>query len=176
MVLDDAYFKKHNTYNYDKTKIIISFKRLGITGIQAYKLLKDKYNIQAELGERHVTLFVVSASTTKQDLDNLFNALVDIDNKYEKVEYEKIEIPYVYPIRLLKPREAYNADKIDIPLQDSLGLISGESIMIYPPGIPLIIPGEQIDQNIIDVITEYMESDSILFKDSPEGMIRVVKI
>ena len=48
--------------------------------------------------------------------------------------------------------------------------------MIYPPGIPLIIPGEQIDQNIIDVITEYMESDSILFKDSPEGMIRVVKI
>ena len=175
-VLDTEYFKSHNTYLYDESKLIVSLKKLGISGVKAYKILKDKYNIQAELGERYVVLFIITSATKEEDLDRLYDALLDIDNTYQQKEISEVKVKYHYPKQLLKPRDAYNSIKFDLPLKEALGYISAESIMIYPPGIPLVIPGEQIDQNIIDITTEYMESDCILFKDSDDGMIRVIKM
>lgn len=175
-VLDEAYFKKHHTYDFDNSKLILSFRKLGISGVDAYKLLKDEYNIQAELGEKYVTLFVITAGTKEGDLNNLYNALKDIDQRYHPFIKESITINYSFPKAMIKPRDAYNSLKVDVLLGEALGFISAESIMIYPPGIPLIIPGEQIDQNIIDTINDYMENGCTLFKDSPDGHIRVVKI
>lgn len=175
-VLDREYFKNNNTYIYDESKLIVSLKKLGISGLSAYKLLKDKYNIQAELGERYVVLFIITSATKEEDLNRLFDALLDIDNTHQRVEQEKVKISSHYPKKMLKPRDAYNSIKLDVPLKKALGYISAESIMIYPPGIPLVIPGEQIDQNIIDITTDYLENDCILFKDSPDGMIRVIRM
>lgn len=175
-VLDEEYFMKQETFAFDNSKLIISFRKLGISGLEAYKLLKDEYNIQAELGEKYVTLFVITAGTTEQDLDNLYFALKNIDERYEPFKKESVKVEYTFPKAMIKPRDAYNSEKIDLPIEEALGFISAESIMIYPPGIPLIIPGEQIDQNIIDSISDYLSNGCILFKDSPEGLIRVVKI
>ena len=161
---------------YDETKLLISFKRLGISGFKAYKLLKEKYNIQAELGEKFVVLFILTSSTSKVDLTNLAKALSDMENTIDKQELKDIKIFNNYPKQMIKPRDAYNSVKMDLKIEDSLGYISAESIMIYPPGIPLIVAGEQIDQNIIDIMIEYINDGCVLFKDSPEGMIRVAKI
>lgn len=174
--LDEEYFLNHHTYQFDNSKIILSFKKLGISGIDAYKILKDKYNIQAELGEKYVTLFIVSASTKEEDLNNLYNALLDIEKTYLPVETQETEYNYEYPKQVLKPRDAYNANVIELPLHESLGYVSAEAVMIYPPGIPLIIPGEQIDQNIIDTIDDYVNNGSIIFKDSNDGYLKVVNL
>ena len=174
--LDKEYFLAHNTYQFDNSKIILSFKRLGISGIDAYKILKDRYNIQAELGEKYVTLFIVSASTKKEDLDRLYDALVDIEKTFKPINTEDANYAYEYPKQVLKPRDAYNANSIELPLKDTLGYVSAEAVMIYPPGIPLIIPGEQIDQNIIDTITDYENNGSIIFKDSSDGYLKVVDL
>ena len=175
-VLDEEYFLNNNTYKYDSTKLIVSFKKLGISGFRAYKLLKEKYNIQAELGEKFVVLFVLTSSTTKEDLGNLINAFVDMEKTIIKQELKDIKIFKNYPKQIIKPRDAYNSSKMDVKIEDSLGFISAESIMIYPPGIPLIVAGEQIDQNIIDIMIDYINDGIVLYKDSPDGMIRVAKI
>ncbi len=175
-ILDEKYFLDRSTYQYDFTKLIVSFKKLGISGFKAYKLLKEKYNIQAELGEKFVVLFILSASTTKEDLNNLANALIDMEKSINKQELKNTQIFTNYPKQMIKPRDAYNSKKLDVKIEDSLGYISAESIMIYPPGIPLIVAGEQIDQNIIDIMLEYINDGIVLYKDSPDGMIRVAKI
>ncbi len=174
--LDEEYFMKNETYQFDNSKLILSFKKLGLTGIDAYRILKDKYNIQAELGEKYVTLFIISASTKQQDLDNLYNALIDIEKNYLPVEAENMVYSYEYPKQVLRPRDAYNASITYLPIKDSLGYVSAEAVMIYPPGIPLIIPGEQIDQNIIDTINDYIKDGSIIFKDSADGYLKVVNL
>lgn len=172
--LDEEYFNQHQTFQFDNSKLILSFKKIGLSGIDAYKILKDKYNIQAELGEKYVTLFIISASTKESDLNRLYDALVDMEKIYKPVEINHSEYIYNYPKQVIKPRDAYNANILELPIKESLGYVSAEAVMIYPPGIPLIIPGEQIDQNIIDTINDYIDNGSIIFKDSSDGYLKVV--
>jgi lysine decarboxylase len=99
-----------------------------------------------------------------------------MEKTINKQELKDIKIFKNYPKQMIKPRDAYNSSKMDVKIEDSLGFISAESIMIYPPGIPLIVAGEQIDQNIIDIMIDYINDGIVLYKDSPDGMIRVAKI
>ena len=57
-VLDEDYFLENGVFNYDKTRLVVSFKDMGYSGFAIYRLLKEKYNIQAELGEKYVVLFI----------------------------------------------------------------------------------------------------------------------
>jgi len=174
-VLNKEHFINNGSFNYDESKLILSFKDLNLSGVKVYQILKDKYNIQAELGEQLVILFILSSGTKKEHLDKLFDAIKDIDNTYEKSKTNLPEYKYHYPKQIVKPRIAFEAIKEDVLLEDSYGLVAAEQIMIYPPGIPLIIPGEQIDEVIIKTINDYISNECLLLKDSPEKYIRVVK-
>ncbi len=172
---DKEYFLKTN-FDYDETKLIIQVNDLGFSGFEIYKMLKDEYNIQMELAETNVVLAILALGTTKEHIDNLISALKDISNKYyedsEKLETAKFD--FNFPQRVFRPREAYMAPKKRVGMNDSIGKISAESIMIYPPGIPLVIPGEKISKTIIDRIRFYESKGSTILSDYDDDTVSVV--
>jgi len=145
---------KPGSYSFDPTKLTISSRELGITGFELDMILADKYHIQMELSDFYNVLAVGSFGDTKEGMDRLLSALKEISNDYygkkEPVQ-DFLDIPAI-PTKILNPREAFYSDKISIPLNESIGKISGEFLLAYPPGIPVLCPGEEITQEVVDYV------------------------
>jgi len=174
-VKDKTYFIENGSYDYDESKLIIDVSKLDINGFDVYKILVDKYNVQVELAEENILLCVLSVAQREKDFKYLYYGLKQISKQYYlNKTYKYPAIPLSYPRRVTRPREAYHAPFIYVDVNDSLNMICAESIMIYPPGIPLIIPGERINQNVIDSINNYLKNDLTILSESEEGKIKVI--
>ncbi len=171
-----ADFLKKNAFNYDETKIIVKVSGLGITGFDVYKELFDEHHIQLELAETHLILAVLSIGTSQKDLDALVVALQKVSDKFMPMELEPLQpkIKYIFPEAYTRPREAYHAPKKYVPLNQAVDEISAESIMIYPPGIPIVIPGEVISQDVLDDLDFYQRSGSVILSDTEGGYIKII--
>ncbi len=169
---------EHGIYDFDDTKFVVKVNELGLSGFQVYKIFKDEYNIQLELAESYVVLAVVGIGDTNESIDRLVSAFEDLSNKYYgKNPTFKVEISNFFekPRTIVLPRDAYFSPKSLMPINDALGQVCGESIMIYPPGIPLIIPGELITEKIISIYNYYLEQKCVLMNDDEEpGIIKVL--
>lgn len=138
----------------DPTKITVTCRDLGMTGYDLDMILSSKYHIQVEMSDLYNVLAVGSFGDTKESIDKLLNALREISMDYSgktDIKPDFIDIPAV-PEAQLSPRQAFNAEKASIELKDSTGRISGEFLMAYPPGIPVLCPGEIITDEIIGYI------------------------
>ncbi len=148
--------KKPSAYAFDPTKITITCKDLGISGYELERILAEKYFIQPEMSDLYNILCVFSIGDTKESVDALINALDEISNdeccKLGK-KINIIDMPNI-PQSVLTPRDAFNSTTVSIPLADSLGQISAEFLMAYPPGIPILCPGEIITKEIVDYVQE----------------------
>ena len=147
---------KPGAYAFDPTKITITSRELGLTGYDLDMILSNKYHIQMELSDLYNVLAVGSFGDTKESIDKLLEALNEISEEYSLKNSKKpdfIDIPPI-PQQVLIPREAFNSHKTSIPLKDSVGMISGEFLLAYPPGIPVLCPGEIITQDIINYVQE----------------------
>ncbi|SDJ82746.1 aminotransferase class I/II-fold pyridoxal phosphate-dependent enzyme [Natronincola ferrireducens] len=150
-------------HHFDESKLGVCVAGLGMTGYEAYDLLRDQYNIQVELGDYHNVLAILSVGDTALQLEALVEALKDIATKYRKEKVVKIKSGVLKnPEVVISPRDAYYSNKKIIKLEDADGEISGEAIMAYPPGIPIIAPGERITQEMIDYIFMLKEEGSLL--------------
>lgn len=144
----------------DPTKITITCRDLGITGFELDMILSNQYHIQLELSDLYNGLAVGSFGDTKENIDALINALKEISKEYVNNENKKsdfIDIPAI-PKQVQIPRDAFNSEKVVLPLKDSEGRVSGEFLMAYPPGIPVLCPGEIITQEIIDYIQKLKDT------------------
>lgn len=149
--------------NMDKTKIFISLKKLGITGYELDSILREKYKIQVELSNYYGVLLICTIGNDEEDFVRLKRALDDfILNTNDKELLEDINYPESIPEKVLNPRQAFYSDKHSVKLEDSIGKISGEYIIPYPPGISLISPGEIITKEIITYIQEGVKSGMIV--------------
>ncbi|MBU5268287.1 aminotransferase class I/II-fold pyridoxal phosphate-dependent enzyme [Clostridium cochlearium] len=163
----------------DPTKITITCRDLGITGFQLDMILSNKYHIQLELSDLYNGLAVGSFGDTKENIDALINALKEISQEYKNNENKKsdfIDIPAI-PEQVQIPREAFNSEKVVLPLKDSRGRISGEFLLAYPPGIPVLCPGEIITEEIINYIQKLKDTGLYVqgTEDSEVNFIKVVK-
>lgn len=163
----------------DPTKITITCRDLGITGFQLDMILSNKYHIQLELSDLYNGLSVGSFGDTKENIDALINALKEISQEYKNNENKKsdfIDIPAI-PEQVQIPREAFNSEKVVLPLKDSRGRISGEFLLAYPPGIPVLCPGEIITEEIINYIQKLKDTGLYVqgTEDSEVNFIKVVK-
>ncbi|MDD3477867.1 MAG: aminotransferase class I/II-fold pyridoxal phosphate-dependent enzyme [Candidatus Izemoplasmatales bacterium] len=175
-VIDKDYIVSRGGDDFDETKVVVKVSDMGITGFEVYKMLRKKYNIQLELGESHIILCVLTIGTKREDLDMLVDAFKDLSKKYYKIRNKlpKIKFDYQYPETYTRPRDAYHAPKISLPLEEAYDEISAESIMIYPPGIPLVIPGEIITQEVIDDILFYVKKGSVIHSELDNGFVKVI--
>ena len=174
--LTESYFKDLGAYAYDKTKIIIDVTGLGLSGFDVYKRLSREFDIQIELAEANIILCVLSISTTKEHLNRLIEAFKSLSLRFQKDKsalksYQpKGEFPKAY----VRPRSAYHAPSKEMLYEESIDQIAAESVMIYPPGIPILIPGEIISQNIISDLMFYVSQGSTILSEASKGYIKVV--
>lgn len=146
-----------SVYDFDITKLVVNTRGIGLTGIEVYDLLRDEYDIQMEFGELSNVLAYISIGDRIQDIERLAGALEDIRRLYRKPETLVEAAEYVSPIVRATPQEAFYAEKETVPLREAVGRISGESVMCYPPGIPIVSPGELVTEEILTYIREALE-------------------
>lgn len=177
-VISKELLKNKGVYSIDETKLCINVKGLGLTGFEVYDLLYKGFDIQVELGDMNNILALISFGTNKEDVDKLINALEIIGMISKKnSNTNSLRIKQINPIVKLNPREAFYSNKISVNINNCVNKISGESIMAYPPGIPVVAPGELITQEIIDYIKLLKESNAYLcdMKDKTLETILVIK-
>lgn len=139
-------------HDFDITKLSVYTQGIGLTGIEVYDLLRDEYDIQIEFGDIGNILAYISIGDRIQDIERLVGALADIKRLYAKDGSDLISGEYIQPQLVLSPQEAFYAKRQSLPLADTVGRVCGEFVMCYPPGIPILAPGERITQDIIDYI------------------------
>ena len=163
----DYFVKECGAFSYDETKLCVEIDKLTISGFELYKLLKDKYHIQIELAETYVFLLLFTIGSKQADVDHLVAALKDISLKYYEpnMVYEDDHFTNGFPKMEVRPRVAYHAPLKVCKLKNALGKISKEMIMIYPPGIPIIIPGEVFTQEVINEINYYQRKKVTIISD-----------
>lgn len=130
----------------------------GIKGISGYELeerLRGEFKIQVELSNHYGVLAIGSIGTKKEDLDQLLDAVYRIaqEDLFEETREEK-NYSYKVPKQIFTPREALYRPKRKILLKESINKISGEYIIPYPPGIPIIIPGERINHETLEYVSK----------------------
>lgn len=163
-------------FNFDETKLGVNVRKLGLTGFEVYDILRDEYNIQAELGDMYNILAIISLGDTQESLTALINALKDIALNY-KLDREiggKKEI-LKNPEVIVSPRDAYYSRKKIVKLEDAEGEVSGESIMAYPPGIPVVTPGERITREMIEYVNRLKKEDSLL-QGTEDAYIEYIRV
>ena len=165
-------------YNkFDKTKIFISLKKLGITGYELEKILR-KNNIQVELSNYYGVLLICTISNYYDDFESIKNAInniiTDKKDKYFE-ELRTINYPKIIPKKILNPREAFYKNKKSVKIYDSIGQISGEYIIPYPPGVSILSPGEIITKEIIDYILYLKEMNISGISDTSLENIKIIE-
>jgi len=164
------YFKKLGVYNFDDTKLIVEVDKLSINGFETFRVLKDEYHIQPELSETYAILFLFALGTRHECVDILINALTDISKRFydPSITYADHHYNKTFPELEMRPRSAFHAPLKKVSLKEAKGEVSKEAIMIYPPGIPIIIPGEKFNDEVLELL-EYYKNTGVEIVSENEG-------
>ncbi len=139
-------------FDFDVTKLSIHTRDIGLAGIEVYDLLRDEYDIQVEFGDLGNILAYLSIGDRQRELERLVSSLSEIRRRFARDKSSLMDYDYIDPIVVLSPQEAFYAEKESLPIRETAGRICSEFVMCYPPGIPILTPGEQITEEIIDYI------------------------
>ncbi len=155
---------KPGVFDLDPTKITITVKDLGYTGYEAEEILRRRYNVQCELADLFNCLALFTIGTTQEAADRLVYGVKELAREDRPIDVFSpsgvlerrlktgtYALPKIPPIRM-NPREAFLADTEFVRFKESAGRICAEVITPYPPGIPVISPGEEITREIIDYL------------------------
>ncbi|MGN1030920.1 MAG: aminotransferase class I/II-fold pyridoxal phosphate-dependent enzyme, partial [Butyricicoccaceae bacterium] len=142
----------NSVFDFDPTKLSVNTRNIGLAGIEVYDILRDEYDIQIEFGDIGNILAYLSMGDRIQEVERLVSALAEIRRRYQRDSSDLLKQEYIDPIVVTSPQEAFYAEKISLPLQETEGQVCSEFVMCYPPGIPILAPGEQITAEILDYI------------------------
>lgn len=219
-VAEESEGKKDGMTGRDPCKLVIYAADGCMTGQQLYDLLRENYHLQMEMAAENYVLAILSMMDSKEGLDRLGNALVDIDNmlieraddvpvfgKEEvawcemeetgarqqelnagqtevsarqqetntgQADVECIGVRQTDAEAVMTLAQAYDAEKEQVLLSESTGRIAAEFINLYPPGIPLVVPGERINSTIADTLAAY-EAMGMNVQGVDSGYMKAVK-
>ncbi|MCL2376499.1 MAG: aminotransferase class I/II-fold pyridoxal phosphate-dependent enzyme [Defluviitaleaceae bacterium] len=139
-------------FDFDHTKLSVNTLKTGLAGREVYDILRDEYDIQIEFGDIGNFLAYVSVGDRMKDIERLCSSLSEIYRRYGNDKKADIDYEYIHPVVAALPQEAFYAEKEAVRLENSAGRISSELVMCYPPGIPIIAPGEMMTQAAVDYI------------------------
>ncbi len=149
-------------FDFDVTKLSVHTRDLGLAGIEVYDLLRDEYDIQIEFGDIGNVLAIVSVGDDLFAMERLISAMAEIKRLYQKDKAGMYDHEYINPEVVMPPQDAFYAPKRSVPIAKSSGEVCSEFVMCYPPGIPILAPGERITQEILDYIAYAKEKGCFL--------------
>ena len=141
-----------SVFDFDATKLSVHTLDVGLAGIEVYDILRDEYDIQIEFGDLGNILAYLSIGDRKRDVERLVSALSEIRRLYAKDRAGMMDNEYIAPDVAVTPQFAFYSPKECLPIRDTAGRICTEFVMCYPPGIPILAPGERVTEEIIDYI------------------------
>ena len=171
-------FDKVEGFDFDLTKVTVNVSELGLTGIETEQILRHKYKIQCELSDINNLLFLITIADNINIINKLIYTLKKISNnkkRFTKSNNFAFRIPH--SALTLTPREAFYSAITEVNLHEAVNKICAEEVTFYPPGIPILQPGELITAEII----EYIEANKKIGRrligatDTSLNTIRVVK-
>jgi len=146
-------------FQLDPSKLTIHVAKLGITGYEAENWLREHANIEVEMSDMYNVLCVLSPGDSEETVDALVRALERMSGAYlhkNHIREVVVKVPEI-PTLSLSPRDAFYAETESVPLVEAAGRIIAEFIFVYPPGIPILLPGEVISEESIEYILDHLK-------------------
>lgn len=166
--------KSYVLTDWDIGKIVISVKGTNITGRELGDILREKYHLELEMAAQTYALAMMTLMDEAEGWQRLADALIEIDGRIEKEPERSVATsPVPYEIKMTMA-EAFHSRREEVALENASGRISADLITPYPPGIPLVTPGELIDEKLIEEIRKYLKAGLYVQGLSPGGRIGVV--
>ena len=147
----------NSIFDFDMTKLSIHTLDIGLAGIEVYDLLRDEYDIQIEFGDVGNILAYLSIGDRIQEVERLVSALAEIRRNHSTDGTGLLNQEYIDPVVEASPQEAFYAQKESLPIEETEGRVCSEFVMCYPPGIPILAPGEKITKDILRYIAYVKE-------------------
>ncbi|MEN6413814.1 MAG: aminotransferase class I/II-fold pyridoxal phosphate-dependent enzyme [Veillonellales bacterium] len=152
-------------YSIDPTKVTVTVKGLGLQGAEAERILRQQYHVQAELSDMYNLLFLITLGDSDKEAHILVDALRDMAVKHcGECDFSAVEDVFANikypdsPEGVISPRKALFGNTCTVSFEDSVGLVCAEIVTFYPPGIPLLCPGERISRDVIDYCHRLQEA------------------
>ena len=172
---------------YDETRLVITVKDLGYTGYEASNVLRLRYQVQADMADLCNVVALVTFGDSEATIDKLVNAVERLAREAKpagsesasailehRMKHGTYAMPPI-PEMVLTPREAFTRDHVEVPFRNSAGRICAEVITPYPPGIPIICPGERIDEETIDYLQSEMHA-GVHIQGPVDEKLRTVRV
>ncbi len=158
-----------SVFDFDVTKLSVNTLDVGLAGIEVYDLLRDEYDIQIEFGDLGNILAYVSVGDRPREIERLVSALSEVRRRFGRTKANLMAQEYIDPQVIVSPQDAFYAPKESLPLRETEGRVCSEFVMCYPPGIPILAPGERITAEILDYIEYAKEKGcSMTGPENPE--------
>lgn len=162
----------------DYGKLLICTETAGISGTNAAKVLREKYGIETEMACPGYVLAMFTVCDDKAGFEKVLNALLEFDkdpilsgNAGCRHSFDK-DLPV--PVRVMKPADAVDSENETVPLSEAAGRVCADIISMYPPGIPILVPGEEISDAHRDHIIRCIR-EGYNIKGIGDGFVSVVK-
>ena len=156
-------------YAFDPLKLSIHTLDIGLAGIEVYDILRDDYDIQIEFGDLGNVLAYISIGDRMQEVERLVSALAEIRRRFMKDPTGMLTQEYIPAQVVVSPQDAFYAEKYSLPIEETEGKVCSEFVMCYPPGIPILAPGEKITGDILKYISYAKEKGcSLTGPEDPE--------
>ena len=169
----DELINGNSVYAFDTTKLSVHTLDVGLAGIEVYDLLRDEYDIQIEFGDIGNILAYISMGDRMPELERLISALAEIRRRFERDKVGLLSQEYIEPQVVMSPQQAFYAEKESLPLDATRGRVSSEFVMCYPPGIPVLAPGEVITDKVIEYIAYAKEKGCSMTGPQDETISRL---
>lgn len=155
-------------FDFDITKLSVHTRQMGLAGIEVYDMLRDDFDIQIEFGDIGNILAIISVGDRPFEIERLIAALAEISRTKSSDPTGLYDHEYIDPEVVYSPQSAFYGHKRSVPLHESENLVCAEFVMCYPPGIPILAPGERITKDILAYIDFAKEKGCVL--TGPEDM------
>lgn len=179
-VLTKADLSERESYAFDDGKILMFPDPDYLNGKELYDMFLSEYRLQMEMVTDKYVVAMTSIMDTQEGFDRLIHALYDIDQKLEQKKNRKsagkLESRSVYTEnkKVMQMRDAEDAPQQEIPLEESVGKVSAGFVFLYPPGIPIIVPGEEINEKFVKDMKQCIQLGLDVEGLSPDGRITIV--
>jgi len=164
-------------FDLDVTKLTVNVTKTGLSGYEIENILAKEYNIQLDYADLFNLVAIMGYGSNMSDVETFVNALEDISKKYRGEQKNWIlKIPSLATEMVIRPREVFLSNNTKkIGLKKAVGHIAAQTLTPYPPGIPVVIPGERITKEICDYLID-MSSKDIRISGQETEMLRTVKV
>ncbi|WP_028309247.1 aminotransferase class I/II-fold pyridoxal phosphate-dependent enzyme [Desulfitibacter alkalitolerans] len=161
---------------YDITKLTINVKSLGLSGYDMERILRRDYRIQVELADLYNVIFLLTLADDEYTIKYLINSCREIAEGRQLEKILKYVPPWpAIPTVSVSPRDAMYSETKRVPLIEAVGEVSAEMIMAYPPGIPLVCPGEYISKETIDYV-QVLKNEQADLQGTEDPKINYIKV